>query len=649
MTIERPTPPRPQTATDAPAGTAAVLSTAPTPVATQQPTSAATSSGVPVGIGDGGVGSHDGRLGERADGEVGEDLRAVAAAQAGRAVRLAVAERAGTAAQPLPAGLAGAAAQAWEVPGEGDVLADPRRVHPRSDRLDHAGALVAEHDRRLARPLPVADVQVGVADPRRGDADADLAGARLLEQEVLDAEGVARTVEHGGAHGREYRAFAARRPAAPNAAAATGHRPVRRSRPGPPILPSRDLAIPPAGGDPGTRCPAAFLGTARRRLSLRDRRDAGADGGDLLHHPDVRRPALPGPPAVDGADAGAGRVRAGRQAHPALGRPTRGATSSCSSRPRAGRSTATGRRSSSGSSASPATPSSSWTARCSINGTLHRRAVPLRRTDGQPQPTEPTGGQSRWVIPDGEVFVMGDHREASADSRTFGSVPVSSVIGRAWLRYWPLDTFGILETPVYAEPTSVLPSVPDAALPGRRRSPAARCCTGPPETGGGSAVLGPPAPRGHRARPRAGPVTWTRPPPAARTRVGGASCHHSLVARAGRRRPSRVSARRAGRPDRARRPTESAPWGTPQEDAHDRAPGARRLRQPPWTRHPRHPWRSTGRASCLEPPDPTPAGAVTAMRARSERRRPDPSGGDALRREAVGSRPTASPGSAPPG
>jgi signal peptidase I len=46
---------------------------------------------------------------------------------------------------------------------------------------------------------------------------------------------------------------------------------------------------------------------------------------------------------------------------------------------------------------------------------------------------------------------MGDHRDNSADSRAFGSVPVDNVIGRAWLRYWPIDTFGILATPTYPE------------------------------------------------------------------------------------------------------------------------------------------------------------------------------------------------------
>jgi signal peptidase I len=54
-------------------------------------------------------------------------------------------------------------------------------------------------------------------------------------------------------------------------------------------------------------------------------------------------------------------------------------------------------------------------------------------------------------VPDGELFLMGDHRSNSADSRTFGPVPVENVIGRAWLRYWPIDTFGVLETPTYPD------------------------------------------------------------------------------------------------------------------------------------------------------------------------------------------------------
>jgi signal peptidase I len=59
------------------------------------------------------------------------------------------------------------------------------------------------------------------------------------------------------------------------------------------------------------------------------------------------------------------------------------------------------------------------------------------------------GGPSTWVIPPGQLFVMGDHRQASEDSRVFGPIEISHVIGRAWLRYWPLGTFGMLPSPSY--------------------------------------------------------------------------------------------------------------------------------------------------------------------------------------------------------
>jgi signal peptidase I len=70
---------------------------------------------------------------------------------------------------------------------------------------------------------------------------------------------------------------------------------------------------------------------------------------------------------------------------------------------------------------------------------------------GTPQPTTVQLDATRWVIAPGDLFLMGDHRANSQDSRTFGEVPVSQVIGRAWLRYWPISVFGILPTPTYAE------------------------------------------------------------------------------------------------------------------------------------------------------------------------------------------------------
>ena len=44
----------------------------------------------------------------------------------------------------------------------------------------------------------------------------------------------------------------------------------------------------------------------------------------------------------------------------------------------------------------------------------------------------------------GTVFVLGDNRGSSNDSRSWGPVPGENLIGRAWVRFWPLDHLGVL-------------------------------------------------------------------------------------------------------------------------------------------------------------------------------------------------------------
>lgn len=93
-----------------------------------------------------------------------------------------------------------------------------------------------------------------------------------------------------------------------------------------------------------------------------------------------------------------------------------------------------------------------------VNGVQISEPYIFRDAAGVPQQTLPTpGGASRWLVPEGDLFVMGDHRENSADSRNFGPIEVSRVVGRAWLRYWPFNTFTVLPLPTYAELASPVP------------------------------------------------------------------------------------------------------------------------------------------------------------------------------------------------
>lgn len=56
----------------------------------------------------------------------------------------------------------------------------------------------------------------------------------------------------------------------------------------------------------------------------------------------------------------------------------------------------------------------------------------------------PKGSFDPVVVPEGHLWVMGDNRNGSADSRVFGTIPKRTVVGRAILRIWPPLRVGFL-------------------------------------------------------------------------------------------------------------------------------------------------------------------------------------------------------------
>lgn len=83
------------------------------------------------------------------------------------------------------------------------------------------------------------------------------------------------------------------------------------------------------------------------------------------------------------------------------------------------------------------------------DGLVYVDGMPLDEpyTDGKPSYTLDSIRNITYpyTVPEGELWVMGDNRTNSQDSRYFGSIRTDSVTGRGAFIYWPLDHFGVLE------------------------------------------------------------------------------------------------------------------------------------------------------------------------------------------------------------
>jgi signal peptidase I len=74
-----------------------------------------------------------------------------------------------------------------------------------------------------------------------------------------------------------------------------------------------------------------------------------------------------------------------------------------------------------------------------------------------------------WTLGPDEYFVLGDNRRSSHDSHNFGPIARRLIVGQAWIRYWPLPDFQVIQHPNYGPVNEV--HVPLPPTPTRTPSP----------------------------------------------------------------------------------------------------------------------------------------------------------------------------------
>ena len=78
------------------------------------------------------------------------------------------------------------------------------------------------------------------------------------------------------------------------------------------------------------------------------------------------------------------------------------------------------------------------------DGKVYINGVELKEDYLQPQITTSVEDCPYYdlTVPENCVFVMGDNRPESTDSRRFGCIPLEKIESKVWIRFWPLNLFG---------------------------------------------------------------------------------------------------------------------------------------------------------------------------------------------------------------
>jgi signal peptidase I len=74
------------------------------------------------------------------------------------------------------------------------------------------------------------------------------------------------------------------------------------------------------------------------------------------------------------------------------------------------------------------------------NGVVSVNGVPLT----EPYIASPPAYDGDWVVPEGQLFVLGDNRNDSRDSHQWRFLPLENVIGKAVVIYWPPEEWQII-------------------------------------------------------------------------------------------------------------------------------------------------------------------------------------------------------------